>query len=76
MHLQRQHADIQAFRSGEVLELPASLAIEEMAGLSREVRSRLLESRPATLGAAARLPGMTAAALALLYRHARRPAEP
>ncbi|MGI9416629.1 MAG: hypothetical protein ACR2RA_02200 [Geminicoccaceae bacterium] len=47
-----------------------------MAGLSREVRVRLAECRPSTLGAASRLPGMTPAALALLYRHVKRSAQP
>ncbi|MGI9508229.1 MAG: hypothetical protein ACR2QJ_02635 [Geminicoccaceae bacterium] len=40
------------------------------------MRTRLIESRPATLGAASRLPGMTPAALALLYRHAKRATTP
>jgi len=47
---------------------------EAIGGLSGEVRARLAEARPATLAAAGRLPGMTPAALAVLYRYARRAA--
>ena len=71
-HLPRQLADINAFRSEEAMSLPADLAVEQIDGLSREIRTRLSEVRPETLGSAARIPGMTPAALALLYRHAKR----
>ena len=70
-YLPRQEADIAAFRSDEALVLPRDLDLDAIAGLSSEVRARLRETRPATLGAAARLPGMTPAALTLLYRYAR-----
>ncbi len=73
-YLGRQVADIAAFRAEEALLLPQDLDLETIAGLSNEVRARLAESRPATLGAAARLPGMTPAALTILCRHARRAA--
>ena len=73
-YLPRQAADIAAFRADEALILPRDLDLDVIAGLSSEVRARLHEARPATLGAAARLPGMTPAALTLLYRHARRAA--
>jgi tRNA uridine 5-carboxymethylaminomethyl modification enzyme len=73
-YLPRQAADIAAFRADEALVLPADLDLDAIAGLSREVRARLAQVRPPTLGAAARLPGMTPAALMLLYRHARRAA--
>ncbi len=71
-YLERQEADIAAFRRDEALELPADLPLERIAGLSAEIRQLLAKARPATLGAAARLPGMTPAALTLLLRHARR----
>lgn len=74
-YLPRQLADIAAFRGEEAFLLPRDLAVEDIAGLSREVRSRLIEARPETLGSAARIPGMTPAALALLYRHAKRAAQ-
>jgi tRNA uridine 5-carboxymethylaminomethyl modification enzyme len=73
-YLSRQNADIAAFRADESLLLPEDLDLEAVSGLSREVRARLAQVRPATIGAAARLPGMTPAALMLLCRHARRAA--
>ena len=73
-YLPRQEADIAAFRSDEGLVLPRDLDLDAIAGLSREVRARLREVRPPTIGAAARMPGMTPAALTLLCRYARRAA--
>jgi tRNA uridine 5-carboxymethylaminomethyl modification enzyme len=73
-YLPRQNADIAAFRADESLLLPGDLDLEAVPGLSREVRARLAQVRPATIGAAARLPGITPAALMLLCRHARRAA--
>jgi tRNA uridine 5-carboxymethylaminomethyl modification enzyme len=73
-YLQRQEADIASFRREEGLALPADLDFAGMSGLSGELRLALQRVRPTTLGAAARLPGMTPAALTLLYRHARRAA--
>jgi tRNA uridine 5-carboxymethylaminomethyl modification enzyme len=73
-YLPRQEADIAAFRADDALLLPRDLDLDAIVGLSREVRTRLREVRPPTLGAAARIPGMTPAALTLLFRHARRAA--
>ena len=73
-YLQRQAADIAAFRREEGLALPADLDFAGMSGLSGELRQALHRVRPTSLGAAARIPGMTPAALTLLYRHARRAA--
>ncbi len=68
-YLARQEADIRAFRRDESLELPKSLNLNAIAGLSSEVRQKLAESRPATLGAASRIPGVTPAALLVLLGH-------
>ena len=73
-YLPRQMKDIAAFRCEEALDLPTDLDFDQIIGLGREAQARLNESRPRTLGAASRLPGMTPAALALLYRHAKRTA--
>jgi tRNA uridine 5-carboxymethylaminomethyl modification enzyme len=73
-YLVRQDADIAALRAEEALELPRDLDLDAIAGLSSEIRARLAEVRPGTLAAAGRLPGMTPAALAALYRYARRAA--
>ena len=73
-YLRRQEGDILAFRRDEQLMLPADLDYRELSGLSTELRQWLELVRPTTLGGAARLPGMTPAALTLLYRHVRRAA--
>jgi tRNA uridine 5-carboxymethylaminomethyl modification enzyme len=73
-YLQRQSADIEAFRREERLALPGDLDFATLSGLSGELRLALQRVQPATLGAAGRILGMTPAALTLLYRHARRAA--
>ena len=77
-YLERQDADIRAYQRDERLRLPADLDYDAVGGLSNETRERLKAARPATLGAAGRLPGMTPAALVALLAHVRRrgPAEP
>jgi tRNA uridine 5-carboxymethylaminomethyl modification enzyme len=74
-YLSRQEADIRAFRKDEALALPRELDFGLIGGLSAELREKLSAARPATLGAAARIPGITPAALTALLRHVRRPAE-
>ncbi|MGE0254750.1 MAG: tRNA uridine-5-carboxymethylaminomethyl(34) synthesis enzyme MnmG [Alphaproteobacteria bacterium] len=71
-YLDRQDADISAFRRDEALELPASLDYGAVGGLSSEMRQKLVRVRPATLGQAARIAGVTPAALAALLRYVRR----
>ena len=73
-YLERQEADIRAFRREEALRIPPSLSYQNMSGLTGELRQVLDRAKPTTLGAASRLPGMTPAALTLLYRHAKRAA--
>jgi tRNA uridine 5-carboxymethylaminomethyl modification enzyme len=75
-YLERQEADIQAFRRDEALVLPAALDYAAIPGLSNEARQVLLQARPATLGAAARLSGITPAATVTLLRYVRRVTEP
>ena len=71
-YLMRQDADIRAFRRDEGLTLPGDLDYDAVSGLSNEVREKLKQARPATLGAAARLPGVTPAALTILLAHVKR----
>ena len=71
-YLQRQDADIRAFRRDEALSLPADLDYGAVGSLSAEMRQTLGTVRPATLGAAARIPGVTPAALTALLRHVKR----
>ncbi len=71
-YLKRQDADVLAFRRDEALLLPEDLDYDSIGSLSTEVRLKLKAARPATLGAAARISGVTAAALIVLLRHVRR----
>ena len=74
-YMDRQDADVRAFREDEALRLPADLDFARVGGLSVEMRERLTAHSPATLGAAARIPGVTPAALTALLRHVRRRSE-
>jgi tRNA uridine 5-carboxymethylaminomethyl modification enzyme len=65
-YLGRQEADILAFRRDEALALPADLDYGAIVGLSNEIRQKLAAIRPATLGQAARIDGVTPAALTLV----------
>ena len=71
-YLDRQDADIRAYRADESLQLPADLDYAAMTALSMEVRGKLAAARPATLAAAARISGVTPAALTILLRHIKR----
>jgi tRNA uridine 5-carboxymethylaminomethyl modification enzyme len=71
-YLERQEADIRAFRKDEALELPASLDYGTVGSLSAEIRAKLQEAKPTTLGAAARISGVTPAALVALLKYVRR----
>jgi tRNA uridine 5-carboxymethylaminomethyl modification enzyme len=72
VYLDRQDQDVAAFRRDEQLELPDALDFAAVSGLSIEVRDKLAKARPATLGAAARLQGVTPAALTALLAHVRK----
>ena len=71
-YLDRQEADIRAYRRDEALRLPSDLDFDAIPSLSAEVRSRLRAGRPPTLGVAARLEGITPAALVALLRYVKR----
>lgn len=71
-YLQRQEADIAALRREEQLTLPEDLDYAAMPSLSAELRQKLSRVRPATLGQASRIDGMTPAALAVILGHVRR----
>jgi tRNA uridine 5-carboxymethylaminomethyl modification enzyme len=71
-YLPRQEADILAFRKDEALRLPDDLDYDAIAGLSTEIRQRLARVRPATLGQAGRIEGVTPAALVAVLGHVRR----
>ena len=68
-YLERQARDIEAFRRDEGLRIPEKLDYAAIGGLSNEVRSKLTEARPATLGQASRIEGVTPGALMAVLAH-------
>jgi tRNA uridine 5-carboxymethylaminomethyl modification enzyme len=75
-YLQRETQDIARFRKDEHLQLPLDLDYAEVTGISTEERQKLGRVKPATLGAASRIPGVTPAGVIALLRHVkRRPAQ-
>jgi tRNA uridine 5-carboxymethylaminomethyl modification enzyme len=71
-YIERQTAEIERQRRAEESALPANFDYTRVSGLSNEARQRLLEARPQTLGQAARIPGITPAAISLLLVHMKR----
>jgi tRNA uridine 5-carboxymethylaminomethyl modification enzyme len=71
-YLDRQDADIVALRKDEALMLSADLDYQNLSSISAEIRQKLCRTRPATIGQAARIEGMTPAALVALLGHVRR----
>jgi tRNA uridine 5-carboxymethylaminomethyl modification enzyme len=70
-YIDRQKADVEAFRRDENLKLPDDLDYTSVPGLSNEARQRLAHVRPATLGQASRIDGMTPTAIGLLLGYVR-----
>jgi tRNA uridine 5-carboxymethylaminomethyl modification enzyme len=66
VYLERQLSDIEAYRRDQSIMLPTDLDLDAIAGLSNELKARLGQARPETLAQAARMEGMTPAALTLL----------
>ncbi|MBO0763779.1 MAG: tRNA uridine-5-carboxymethylaminomethyl(34) synthesis enzyme MnmG, partial [Hyphomicrobiaceae bacterium] len=71
-YVDRQEADIAAFRRDESVRIPPNLDYRSLSGLSTEVRQKLEAVRPVTLAQASRLEGITPAAVMLLLAHVRR----
>ncbi|MBV9905648.1 MAG: tRNA uridine-5-carboxymethylaminomethyl(34) synthesis enzyme MnmG [Alphaproteobacteria bacterium] len=71
-YLDRQDADIVAFRKDEALRLPDAIDYRSIRGLSNECAVKLGRIRPTTLGQAARIDGVTPAALTLVLAHVRK----
>jgi tRNA uridine 5-carboxymethylaminomethyl modification enzyme len=71
-YIRRQAVEIEKIRRHEGIVLPPELEYQSISGLSRELQLKLAAARPQTLAKAARIPGMTPAALSLLLVHARK----
>jgi len=68
-YIERQQEEIERLRSKEALQLPDDLDYDQVRGLSSEVREKLKQGRPLTIGQAGRMPGVTPAAISLLLIH-------
>jgi tRNA uridine 5-carboxymethylaminomethyl modification enzyme len=71
-YIDRQNDEVNRQRGQETLKLPIELDYSQLTGLSVEVRQRLQQARPETLGQAARLQGITPAAISVLLVYAKR----
>jgi tRNA uridine 5-carboxymethylaminomethyl modification enzyme len=65
-YLQRQEAEVKRFKHLEKMDIPEGFDYGEVPGLSNEVRQKLSEIQPLSLGQASRIPGITPAALSIL----------
>ena len=75
-YIKRQDAEIAKIRSHEAIALPPTLDYQALPGLSRELQQKLSAARPPSLAQAARVPGITPAALSVLLVHAKRSPQP
>ncbi len=71
-YIERQARDIAAFQRDEGLRIPEALDYDKIGGLSNEVKSKLMAVRPATLGQAARIEGVTPGALTAVLAYVRK----
>ncbi len=71
-YIERQAGDVEALRRDEALQIPDEIDYSAIGGLSNEVRQKLETIRPATLGQASRIEGVTPGALTALLGHVKR----
>ncbi len=68
-YIERQKEEVAKMATQESLQIPDELDYAQLNGLSIEVRQRLVQLRPQTVGQASRIPGVTPAAIAILLVH-------
>jgi tRNA uridine 5-carboxymethylaminomethyl modification enzyme len=73
-YIKRQDDEIDKIRRHEAMQIPPQLDYSNIDGLSNELRQKLDQQRPVSLARAARIPGMTPAALSILLIHAKKAA--
>ncbi|AML50870.1 tRNA uridine-5-carboxymethylaminomethyl(34) synthesis enzyme MnmG [Falsihalocynthiibacter arcticus] len=71
VYISRQQKDVEAVKRDENLRIPENIDFASLAGLSNEIRAKLIEIRPQSIGHASRIRGMTPAALTLVLARAR-----
>lgn len=74
-YMGRHDADIEAYRKDENLILPKDIDFAAVGSLSNEIRQKLEHVKPTTLGEAARIPGVTPAAVIALLRYVKKPSK-
>jgi tRNA uridine 5-carboxymethylaminomethyl modification enzyme len=72
IYLRRQEADIAAYRKDEATAIPSAIDYGAISGLSNELRQKLERDRPMSLAQAARIDGMTPAALMLILANVKK----
>jgi tRNA uridine 5-carboxymethylaminomethyl modification enzyme len=68
-YLSRQSHDIKSFKKDEAVTIPSNINYDSLSGLSNEVKSKLVEVKPKTLGQAIRIDGITPAAIIILLSY-------
>ena len=68
-YIERQRLEVERMAQQEAMSIPVDMDYSRISGLSNEVRQKLTAQRPATIGQAGRIPGMTPAAVSLLLVH-------
>jgi len=71
-YLNKQNADILAFKRDENLRIPDNINYDDFSGLSNEVKAKFKQIKPKTMGQALRIDGITPAAVYILLSHVKR----
>ena len=71
-YLNKQNADILAFKRDENLKIPDNINYDDFSGLSNEVKAKFKLIKPKTMGQALRIDGITPAAVYILLSHVKR----
>ena len=71
-YLDRQSNDIKSFKKDEAVAIPNNINYDSLSGLSNEVKSKLKDVRPSTLGQALRIDGITPAAAIIILSYLKR----
>jgi len=68
-YINRQHEEVEKLRRNEETKLPKDINYQNISGLSNELKQKLSDLRPDTVGQASRIPGITPAAISILLIH-------
>ena len=71
-YIERQKEDIRKQSNHETTRIPTHIDYNQVKGLSNEVKGKLIQHQPETIGQASRISGVTPAAISLLLVHIKR----